>query len=355
VINSCSYHPIDPKPPCDTCCDTCHKPCDTCQTPCDTCPKAADTTSHNFTWTEMTIPTETTINNVWVFGPTDIWCSGSSLYHCDGTAWSPPLLFQAQSRKVGGLGGGALFGLSDGSFWMCDGSIVEHCFPATKTAIEYRPNIFGGFLHACWGTSSNNMYFVSDKGVILHFDGTNWTKMESGTTKNLHRIWGTSSNDIWACDYDFSNGQTSLVHYDGAVWSTDPLSMISAGQTGGFLSVWGADSSGHHINFTAGSSVYRKTDNSPWTVIDSLHNPGKLPDGTFDGMFVCGSKSNDLTVAGSFGLAAHWNGASWRRYDQFLDINNASYFPRQISTKDSTVCIAGTKDGGSWILLGQRN
>src|SRR5947209_4128080 len=157
-----------------------------------------------------------------------------------------------------------MFGLSDGSFWEADGSIVEHCFPATKTAVEYRPNVFGGFLNACWGTSSNDMYFVGNSGLILHFDGTNWTKLTTGTIKDLRSISGTSDKNIWACGYKSSTQQSVIVHYDGASWTEDSLSKIPIAQTGGYSSIWSKDSAGHSVELVSGSLVWRKTDNGPW-------------------------------------------------------------------------------------------
>jgi hypothetical protein len=33
---------------------------------------------------------------------------------------------------------------------------------------------------------------VGDNGTITHYDGTTWSMMKSGTTKNLLGIWGSS-------------------------------------------------------------------------------------------------------------------------------------------------------------------
>jgi len=354
VMDSCSYHPVGPTPPCDTCCDTCHKPCDTCHAPCDTCPKAADTTSHNFTWTEMTIPTETTINNVCVFGPNDIWCSGSEMYHYDGMSWKKAL-FQVKGKSYydGGLGCGTLFGLPDGTLWAAYAGIIVHFYPNSNTCDEYRAAVFGGgFLYSSWGTSSNNMYFVGKSGVILHFDGTNWTKMESGTTENLEEISGTSNINIWATGYSGHN-HTVLTHYNGSLWKVDSISFIPTPLTGGFGSVWCGDSAGHRITIASGSIVYRKTDDGPWRNPDS----GKVPNydgGSYIGIGVRANSHNDLFAIGPWGLITHWNGASWKRYDQFFAPSASGYMTGGASVKGNTACIVGTKDGASWILLGQR-
>jgi len=35
-------------------------------------------------------------------------------------------------------------------------------------------------------------------GTILHYDGTTWSTMTSGTGWNLSGVWGTSSGDVYA-------------------------------------------------------------------------------------------------------------------------------------------------------------
>jgi hypothetical protein len=54
---------------------------------------------------------------------------------------------------------------------------------------------------------------VGSGGLILHYDGTSWSEMTSGTS-SLSGVWGTSSSDIFAVGYD-----GTIVHYDGTGWS----------------------------------------------------------------------------------------------------------------------------------------
>jgi hypothetical protein len=41
----------------------------------------------------------------------------------------------------------------------------------------------GAHLMSVWGTSSNDVYAVGSNGTILHYDGTAWSQMASGTDK----------------------------------------------------------------------------------------------------------------------------------------------------------------------------
>jgi hypothetical protein len=40
-------------------------------------------------------------------------------------------------------------------------------------------------LRAVWGSSESEVYAVGDDGTILHYDGSTWTAMYSGSTAQL--------------------------------------------------------------------------------------------------------------------------------------------------------------------------
>jgi hypothetical protein len=52
-------------------------------------------------------------------------------------------------------------------------------------------------------------------GTILHYDGSIWTPMTSGTTNGLGGVWGSSGSDVFAV----GSGGT-ILHYDGIVTTT---------------------------------------------------------------------------------------------------------------------------------------
>jgi len=58
----------------------------------------------------------------------------------------------------------------------------------TKTVIQR--------LFDVWGTSSSDVFAVGSEGTILHYDGTQWSEMPSGTRDWLTSVWGTSSGDV---------------------------------------------------------------------------------------------------------------------------------------------------------------
>ncbi|MDY6953255.1 MAG: hypothetical protein SWE60_17235, partial [Thermodesulfobacteriota bacterium] len=50
------------------------------------------------------------------------------------------------------------------------------------------------------------------RSIILHYDGTGWSEMDTGTLQPVWGIWGSSGNDVYAV-------AGTILHYDGANWS----------------------------------------------------------------------------------------------------------------------------------------
>ena len=46
----------------------------------------------------------------------------------------------------------------------------------------------GQHLYGVWGSSGSDVFAVGDSGTILHYDGSTWSAMSSGTTVPLRRV-----------------------------------------------------------------------------------------------------------------------------------------------------------------------
>lgn len=149
---------------------------------------------------------------------------------------------------------------------------------------------------AVWGSSSSDVFAVGDYGSILHYNGTTWSPMASGTEEHLSGIWGSAANDVFAVgDYG------TILHYNGTAWSL----MDSADAGGDRTGIWGSAANDVfavnengtilHYDGTAWSLMYTGTDEQFWGIWGSAPND----------VFAVGNK-------GFFGgLIMHYNGIAW--------------------------------------------
>jgi hypothetical protein len=87
----------------------------------------------------------------------------------------------------------------------------------------------GNLLYSVWGNSSSDVFAVGYDGTILHYNGSAWSAMSSGTTDVLGGIWGSSASDVFAV------GEGGIIlHYNGSTWSA-----MSSGTINDLHDVWG--------------------------------------------------------------------------------------------------------------------
>lgn len=143
--------------------------------------------------------------------------SGPMVLHYDGERW--------QRLATGATGD--LWWISvtpiDGSFYMAGGGglileydLTERRFIQHETPGD--PTLFG-----IWGAAENDLWAVgadsSGDGVVWHYDGKAWTVADlSGIRKEgipaLNKVWGRSASEVYAV------GATGIILlFDGANWS----------------------------------------------------------------------------------------------------------------------------------------
>ncbi len=232
---------------------------------------------------------------------------------------------------------------------MVHGSIAFH----TSDGKHFDDNRKGA-VNACWGTSSQDMFFVGNGGSIFHYDGTKFTQMASGTTKDLHSVWGTGSNNVWACGANTSTGETTILHFDGNSWQEDILATSNSALHSGLFATWATDSAGYPFIVTSGSNIYRKTGSGSWRN-DTTLVPNNLGGNNFVGLYLLsGNTSTDFMACGGWGWVGHWNGKTWKRYDELYNYGNPSFISDALSVKGNTACVVGEKSGQSWVAIGTR-
>ncbi len=189
-------------------------------------------------------------------------------------------------------------------------------------------------LSAIWVNAANDIFIGTSAGEILHFDGTTWSAMTTGTTYQIKDIWASSSTDVFAVAANDTilhyNGVGSactkmssgtgyhmnavwgsgpdnvyvvgtyadarIFHYDGAAWSQVPGSY-----TGNLSSLWGTAADNIYAVGSSGRILH--FDGSAWTAMTSKTSCA-LND-------IRGSAANDVYAVGDMGTIVHFDGTAW--------------------------------------------
>ena len=115
-------------------------------------------------------------------------------------------------------------------------------------------------INKIWGSSSNDLYIVGNNGNIAWYNGSVWTKIESGTELNIQDIWGVP---------DGSNGFYKYLAADNAMLKINQqheLTRISVDQDMILISIWAKTDK---LIYTAGNGVFLFKNNY-WGKIDEL-------------------------------------------------------------------------------------
>jgi hypothetical protein len=124
------------------------------------------------------------------------------ILHYDGSAWRPMSNSTSSPKGVWGSSASDVFVVGYPGI-----SVQDHSgWRPMEVPIGTRTAYFS----SVWGSSSSDVFAVGNSGTILHYDGSTWSAMTSGTTSFLSGVWGSSATDVFAV----GDGGT-ILHYGG--------------------------------------------------------------------------------------------------------------------------------------------
>ncbi len=207
-------------------------------------------------WTIVQMPTgtaSTLVRAVTVISTNDVWAAGYSccnsetnddnpiVWHWDGTGWQINVLPTLEYAPFGDLN--SISATSSTDVWTVGnrtsngyGTLTYHWNGAYWSQVA-SPTVGSGYnqLNAVVALSPSNAwaagYYDSggggvQRGLILHWDGTQWGSVASPSVGAENRLWSmsaTSASDIWAVgDYiEPTQGllRTLVEHWDGTRWT----------------------------------------------------------------------------------------------------------------------------------------
>lgn len=121
-------------------------------------------------------------------------------------------------------------------------------------------------LNWVFGFGPDDIFMVGDDGAIVHWDGRAFTRQTSPTDQALWGVWGAARDDVYAVGGDpFPGGAPTVLHYDGAAWSTVDLPDLTRANVFAFFKVWGSGPSDVWVVGQRGAVLH--WDGSAWTEV----------------------------------------------------------------------------------------
>ncbi len=274
-----------------------------------------DSTSHEIIWEIDTLAGD--INAVWGSTPESVWAaglivhgsSGTNLVHYDGERWEEyDHFFSAELFGIFGSNENDIWAVGSNLVYKIHDAVIVH-FDGVDWKTEHIADGTPGLIEV-WAAGPSDVFAVGLEGTILHYDGENWTQMESGTIRHLTDVWGFGPNDVYASGGLSSNAseteyRTTLLHYDGNKWDF----VLNRTEDNYVYSIWGESSNNLYFSSTFGSFKGNKKDG--WI---KLH----IPDDNTAIRKLRGSSEYNIFLSGPFGLLLHYNGITWHRYEEIF-------------------------------------
>ncbi|NOY05594.1 MAG: hypothetical protein GXO82_03010 [Chlorobi bacterium] len=319
-----------------------------------------DTTSNEWVFSMSTLGDRySSLYDVAIINDTDIWAVGElylkdstgafgkkyNAVHWDGRKWEYKrikLLYKG-NWIIPYLN--AVFAFSTDDIWMSAGIPVHGDGRKWRQYHLFDMGILkrtDGSINKIWGSESSDLWFVGERGTIVHYVNGTWRRMESGTTLPIQGVFGSwnpqsEKNEVFCVAEDFGTpgGSKVLSLKNSGVHEVETYGLLSYG----IWDIWFVPGKKY---FVSGSGVWRSySPGGNWMRNSSLP---RLFTTSIDGQGL-----NDIVVCGAFGLLAHYNGMHWRTYFPFT---SGSFTAVQI--KNNFIVAVGGIGNQAVIVEGKR-
>lgn len=250
-------------------------------------------------WTVMTTPDNQGNHALWGTSASNMFAANyTGILRYNGTSWSQVAATRWRTMNdVVGLSANNVWAVGDNGImlrfdgtnwtgWRYDGSTVSSYNLNTWALPGARIK-----LRALWAFSPF-IVAVGDDGNAIYHDGSGWNKVTTGITADITDVWGSSPTDVY--------GTTS----DGRLWRWDGSgvwNVTSVVAPGALNAVWGTSASNVYT-VGDGGAVFRYN-GSTWQSI-------RLP--TRANLYaVWGTSANNVFVGGAGNALYRWDGSTW--------------------------------------------
>lgn len=195
-------------------------------------------------------------------------------------------------------------------------------------------DVFHSWIYAMWGSSSTDVYILGINGQLAHFGGTSFSKVPTGVSSRFTDIYGSGSQ-VYVSSYYYDN----LIRPSGVFsYSNGSFQFLfpPASDSSDFQALreaFGVWLSPRGILWATGADrVFR-----PYLSHQPM--PGANPN---QYLLYClrGLSDSDVWAGGDAGTVLHYNGATWKQYDELkAEVNRVQY--RRVAVKGRLVVLVG--------------
>ncbi len=330
-----------------------------------------DTTSHDFSWEMIEFPSpfgSGALYDVAIINENDIWAVGEiysdsnqpwlpyNAVHWDGKKWE---LKRIPFRYNGSNLWGPIYSVwtfASNDVWFGIGSVI-HWDGQKYVSIKIPDEIFPSRANKMWGTSSNDLYIIGNGGLIAHYDGRRWQRIESGTDIDLINISGSKE---WQNPIVWITGVSATYQYGVVLQVEENQGLVK-------LFDKNDDIFGIHNTHTHPDAVWLEGDfgyvsyagiSDSWLVRHRIHSYGanyKILHVERQGAIwsIKGNALNDWFAVGSRDVVLHYNGISMKKYFSWptWDIR---YFSVDVKGDLVAACGIVFSNPNAAILIGKR-
>src|SRR5690606_31221708 len=324
-----------------------------------------DTTSHNFTFETWTFGDigSSVLFDVAIISEDNIWCVGEiniadtsvngyttyNAVHWNGSEWQLKRIFfptVCGSSNLTSYPAKAIFVFDNDEVWITSSgdkiAILKNGEQINKFCL---PSNVSMSINKIWGKSSNDLYVVGNNGSIAHYNGTQWTIIESWTELHFLDIYGATDPKsgeqqilvVGTRDLPLRQGIFSIKENTATQISSYPIQW-------GLYSVWFIPN--RHY-YAIGDGIYEKV-----FLSDSLWKNKPLDITSYGTSRIRGNGLNDVFAVGAFGECLHFNGVTWKSYINETGWFNGAFF--SVYSKNNLIVAVGYESAQAKIMLGRR-
>lgn len=196
-----------------------------------------ETTSHDFTWELDTLAHEGYARGIYALAPDDVWVVGDftiflpsgpsseglpqmryfNCAHWNGHVWEEIYIEPVESYRDDFVSDVIAF--DDNDVWVAKEGIAH--FDGSNWSgwrMDDIPPNKTGYLRKVWGSSSSNLFFGSDFGSLVHYDGSTFTEVQMlGIVEHIYDITGNSKGVAWIIPMSMEPPGVSLYRYEDEI------------------------------------------------------------------------------------------------------------------------------------------